>query len=64
MSGSAPPGSPVALDEAPCPCHVHSVPRIPEPVVLKLDARLVARRFAVALDHHAMQTGIAEHRSG
>ena len=60
MSGSAPPGSPVALDEAPCPCHVHSVPRIPEPVVLKLDPRLVASRFAVSLDYHTVEPGIAE----
>ena len=60
MSGSAPPRSPVALHEAPGPCHVHGVPRISEPVVLKLDPRLVASRFAVSLDHHTVEPGIAE----
>ena len=59
-SASASPGSPVALHEAPGPCHVHRVPRISEPVVLKLDPRLVASRFAVALDDHTVETGIAE----
>ena len=60
MSGSAPPCSPVALHEAPGPCHVHRVPRISEPVVLKLDPRLVAGGFAVTLDNHTVEPGIAE----
>ena len=54
------PGPPVALDKSPGPRHIHRVPRVAEPVVLELDPGLVARRLAVALDHHTVQTSVAE----
>ena len=53
-------GTPIALYKPPGPGHIHSVPRISEPVVLKLDPGLVASRFAVPLDYHTVESGIAE----
>ena len=54
------PGSPVTLDEPPGPRHVDSVPGVPEPVVLKLDTRLIACRLAVALDDNAVESSETE----
>ena len=53
-------GAPVALHKPPGAGHVDGVPRVAEPVILKLDAGLVAGRLTVALDHYAVETGIAE----
>lgn len=52
------PGAPVALNESPRARDVHGVPTISESVVLEANPRLVARRLAVALDHHAVQAGV------
>lgn len=49
---------PITLDESPRTCHIHGVPAVPESVVLEANARLVARRFAVALDDHAVQARV------
>lgn len=49
---------PITLDESPCTCHVHGVPAVSESVVLEADARLIAGRFAVTLDDHAVQAGV------
>ena len=53
------PGAPVALDEPPGAGHVDRVPGVAEPVVLELDPGLVAGGLAVALDHDAVQPGVA-----
>lgn len=50
--------TPIALDEAPRSGHIDRVPGVPESVALKADARLVAGRLAVALDHDTMQASI------
>lgn len=39
--------------------YIDGVPRVPEPIVLELDAGLVAGRLAVALDDHAVEAGVA-----
>lgn len=49
---------PITLDEPPRTCHIHGIPAVPESVVLEANARLVARRLAVALDNHAVQTRV------
>ena len=51
-------GAPVALNKPPRACHVHRVPRVPEPVILELDTGLVAGGFTVALDDDTVETGI------
>lgn len=51
--------APVALDETPGARNVNGVPGIPEPTALESDARLVAGGLAVALDHNAMEAGVA-----
>lgn len=53
-------GAPVALNEPPRAVKVDRVPRVPEPVVLKPEARLVASGLAVSLDDHAMKSGVTE----
>lgn len=55
--------SPITLDESPRARHVHGVPAVPESVVLEANARLVARRLAVTLDHHAVQTSVTALRT-
>lgn len=54
------PCTPVALYKAPCASHVHSIPRVSEPVVLKPDSRLVPSGLAVALDDNTVESRIAE----
>jgi len=51
-------GPPITLDEPPGPRHVHSVPRVPEPVILEFDPGLVSSRLAVSLDDHTVQTSV------
>ena len=51
--------TPIALDEAPGAGHVDGVPRVAEAVVLEANTRLVSGRLGVALDHYAVQTGVA-----
>lgn len=53
-------GSPIALYEAPRSSHEYRVPRVAEPIVFEAHSWLVARGFAVALDHHTVETCIAE----
>lgn len=50
--------SPITLNESPRARHVHGVPTVPESVVLEANARLIAGRFAVTLDDHAVQAGV------
>jgi hypothetical protein len=50
---------PVALHEPPRARHEHRVPRVAEPVVLETHARLVPRRLAVPLYHHAVEPCVA-----
>ena len=52
------PSTPIALNKPPCTCYIDGVPRVSESVVLKLDPRLIARRFTVTLDHHTVEPGI------
>ena len=52
-------GTPIALHEPPGSGHVDCIPRVTEPIVLKLDTRLVARRFTVPFDHHTVKASIA-----
>ena len=54
--------APVTLDKPPGPGYVDSVPGVPEPVVLKLDPGLVAGRFAVTLDHDAVETRVTKEK--
>lgn len=58
------PRPPVALHEPPRPRHVNRIPRVPEAVVLELDAGLVPCRLAVAFDHNAVQTRVAVEGKG
>ena len=51
--------APVALDEAPGAGHEDGVPAVPEVAALEAGAGLVAGRLAVALDHDAVEAGIA-----
>lgn len=53
-------GSPIALYEAPRSSHEYRVPRVAESIVFEAHSWLVARGFAVALDHHTVETCIAE----
>lgn len=50
--------SPITLNESPRARHVNGVPTVPESVVLEANARLIAGRFAVTLDDHAVQAGV------
>jgi hypothetical protein len=52
------PGTPVALDKTPGPGHIYCIPRVPEPVVLKLNTGLITGRLTVTLDDHAVQSSI------
>ena len=54
------PCAPIALDESPGTVNINRVPRIAETVVLETDSRLIAGRFAVTFDHHAMETSVAK----
>ena len=47
-----------ALELQPRTSDIDSVPGVSESVVLELDPRLVPRRLAVALDDHAVKTGV------
>lgn len=51
--------APVALHEAPGARYVNCVPGVPEPVALEFHPGLVSGRFAVALDHNAVEASIA-----
>lgn len=50
--------APVALDEAPSSGHKDGVPGVPKAAALKAESRLVAGRFAVTLDDHAVKARV------
>lgn len=53
------PRAPVALYEPPGAGDIDGIPAVAEAIVLEAHARLIAGRLAVALDHHAVEAGVA-----
>lgn len=50
--------APVALHKTPSARNINSIPRIPEPVALELDARLIASRLAKTFNHNTIEASV------
>lgn len=51
--------TPITLHEPPRAGDIDGVPTVTKTIVLKTYTRLISSRLAVALDHHAVETGVA-----